>query len=252
MLRRFCALLLAVLALTMVRAADPPEDLQLANAAYRSGKYAEAITGYRSLLSAGYRSADLYYNLGSSYLKNRELGPAILYLERARLLAPSDPDIQHNLELARQQLTDDISEVPSFFLSRWWEQWALAASATFWSVLGLLLVWLGLAGLGLWQIGRERAWRKKGFLWGLPLLLLGIVPLLLGFSRVQMIEDSPFAIIQAAKTTLYTAPDTASEALFPLHEGTKVALLDRIGEWYKVRLLNGDQGWLSREHLLQI
>ncbi len=252
MLRRFCGLILASLWLVNLFAADPPQELQLANAAYRSGKYAEAIKGYEALLAADYRSADLYYNLGSSYIQHQELGRGILFLERAYLLAPRDTDIQHNLNLARQQLQDDISEVPSFFLLSWWNSWALGASALVWSILGLLLVWGGIAGLVLWQIGRERQWRKRGFLWGLPLLLLGLIPLLLAFTRVQITENSPYAILQNSEIMLYNAPDQASEELFKLHEGTKVEIIDRIGEWNKVRLLNGDQGWLARETMIQI
>ena len=66
-------------------------------------------------MQAGWVSADLYYNLGTSYLQTKSIGPAILNLERALVRASGDADILYNLQLARESLRDDISEVPEFF-----------------------------------------------------------------------------------------------------------------------------------------
>ncbi len=252
MLKKLAALLFLSIVMLRGLVANPQEDLQLANAAYQSGDFSKAIGAYVALVDAGWQSADLYYNLGTSYLQEQELGRAILYLERALLQAPGEEDIQHNLRLAQEQLKDDISEVPPFFLSRWWRSWSIAVSANAWGIIGLLLVWLGVAGLALWLLGWQRIWRKWGFLGGFPLLLLGLIPIFLAFSRMGLEQESTVAILQETEMTLYTAPDDASTALFELHEGTKVEIIDQIGEWYKVRLLNGDQGWLLAQYAERI
>ena len=41
-----------------------------------------------------------------------------------------------------------------------------------------------------------------------------------------------------------SAPDAGSTDLFVLHAGVRVDLLDRVGEWRKVRLADGKVGWL--------
>lgn len=231
---------------------SPQVLFQKANKAYRDGQFSEAVKIYEQLLTEQWASADLYYNLGSSYLQLNRLGPAILYLERAFLQSPGDEDISHNLEVARSRLTDDISEIPPFFLSCWWQNASLAASATLWAILGLLLLVLGAAGLLRWMTAPSREQRKRGFLLGLPLLLLGFIPILLAFNRQQLEENSDFAILQAPEVALQAAPDEGSSVVFDLHEGTKVRILDAIGEWYKVRLPNGDQGWLPEEAMERI
>lgn len=223
---------------------SPQIIFQKANKAYQDGEYSAAVVAYEQLLAKKWASADLYYNLGSSYLQIDRMGPAILYLERALIQAPGEEDISHNLELARSRLQDDISEIPLFFLTRWWQNMSLAASATVWAILGLLLLFLGAAGLFRWMTGTTREQRKQGFLFGLPLLVLGFIPILLAFNRLQLEENSSFAILQAQEVALQAAPDEGSTVVFNLHEGTKVKILDEIGEWYKVRLPNGDQGWL--------
>ena len=46
-------------------------------------------------------SADGLYNLANSYARAGKPGLAVLYYERAALLAPDDPDIRANLENVR-------------------------------------------------------------------------------------------------------------------------------------------------------
>ena len=34
------------------------------------------------------------------------------------------------------------------------------------------------------------------------------------------------------------------DAIFVLHEGTKVYVLDQVGSWYNIELADGRQGWI--------
>ncbi len=218
--------------------------LEEANEAFRKRQYAEAIEGYEALLGEGYYSEALHYNLGNSYYRHGQLGKAILHYERARLLAPGDSDIRHNLAVARAALQDELAPLPEFFLYRWWDALRQLLSPAGWSLIGLLLLWAGAAGLGLWRLGRLRRHRKWGFVAGLSLLLLSVLPFALASSRQNQLLDSGLAVILSEETTLRSAPDALSQDMLPLHEGTTVELLDRIGDWYKVRLPNGEEGWL--------
>jgi len=56
---------------------------------------------------------------------------------------------------------------------------------------------------------------------------------------------NPSGVILSKETTLRIGPEKASPAIRTLHEGTKVAYLDKIGTWDKVRLSNGQEGWLE-------
>jgi uncharacterized protein YgiM (DUF1202 family) len=35
--------------------------------------------------------------------------------------------------------------------------------------------------------------------------------------------------------------------LFNIHEGTTFSILDSDGNWYKIELIDGKQGWIPRE-----
>ena len=76
--------------------------LDQANQRFAAGDYAGAATAYDQLLATEGPRASLFYNLGNSYQRLGQYGPAILAYERARLLTPRDPDLLANLTLARK------------------------------------------------------------------------------------------------------------------------------------------------------
>ncbi|MFN7117990.1 MAG: tetratricopeptide repeat protein [Saprospiraceae bacterium] len=241
-----CALVIAL------QAADPTAQLASANAAYQQNDFAGAIQQYEALLQKGYHSEALYYNLGNSYYRTNNLGKAVLNYERALLLDPNDTDIQHNLSLVRDRLPDEIDALPTFFLARWWNGLSGWLSAQYWSIMTIGLVWLSVAGLTLWLLGSARRYKKIGFIAGLSLLVLSLLTFALAGSRNQTIANSNRAVVQAKEIVLRSAPDEASKAVFTLHAGTTIQLLDQIGKWHKVVLQNGEQGWLPDASFEQI
>ena len=93
------------------------------NQRYQDGDFDGALERYARILDDGLESGELYYNIGNTYFKLNELGPAILYYERARRLMPGDDDLVANLELARSMTADQITLLPEFWLFRavgWW------------------------------------------------------------------------------------------------------------------------------------
>jgi tetratricopeptide (TPR) repeat protein len=73
-----------------------------ANQQFKAGDFAGAAAAYEKILAAEGPRASVFYNLGNSYQSLKQYGPAILAYERARLLAPRDPDLLANLALARK------------------------------------------------------------------------------------------------------------------------------------------------------
>ena len=238
-------LLLSFFGLTLYCSSAQVESLfQQANEAYSEKAYAKAIELYGQLVEQDYQSVELYYNLGNSYFKQQELGRAILFFEKALLLDPDDEDARHNLQLARSLTKDDIAVLPPFFLARWWGGIRQLNSGLGWALVSILVLWLGIAGLVIWLVARERQRKKLGFILGGVLILLSVFFLALARSQSQIEDHNNMAIVLAKETSLKSAPDEESTELLLLHEGAKVELLDQIGSWSKVRLMNGEQGWL--------
>ena len=232
--------------------ADPQEQFDAANNAYQQGHYDKAIQDYETILKTGVFSKEIYFNLGNCYFKTKQLGLAVLNYERALKIAPNDEDTQFNLNIIREQLEDDLDVIGSFFLKDWWRALHQFLSSTTWSILTILTLWAGIAGILLWLFGTSRKLKKRGFISGFVLLALSIFLYFIANSQADYEENTHFAILLEKETPLKNGPDKESSEILPIHEGLKVELLDQIGDWYKVKLSNGEQGWLPKSAIARI
>ncbi|MEZ5021316.1 MAG: hypothetical protein R2756_14575 [Bacteroidales bacterium] len=106
---------------------------------YSSGDYSGAAAIYRKLWEEGFRSEDLLYNTGNAFFKAGDNATAILFYERAKLMAPADEDIDYNLQIARSRITDRFETVPQLFFVRWFDFLALLTSTNIWAVTALAM-----------------------------------------------------------------------------------------------------------------
>ncbi len=235
-----------------VAQSEEQSTFQSANQAFSNKNYDHAIQLYESILGKDIQSPELYFNLGNCFFQKKEWGKTILNYERALLLDPNDPEILQNLELAKSETIDEIAVLPNFFLARWWVQVRDLTHSGLWSIFGILLFWVGIAGIILWILGKERQQRKRGFLGGMTILGLSLVVFALAYSSYQVQQKSGSAIIMSKETSLKTLPDEISNEILPLHEGIKVEIIEKVTSWYKVRLDNGEVGWIIQSDLEEI
>ena len=60
------------------------------------------------------------------------------------------------------------------------------------------------------------------------------------------------AIVIAPVASIKSSPGDAGKSIFVLHEGTKVSILDDLGEWRKIELSDGRQGWVLDNSIEEI
>ncbi len=226
-------------------AQSPEVVFQQANQLYQQGKIAEARDQYESILKNGYVSGDLYYNLGNAYYKSGNIPRAILFYERAVRLMPGDDDLRHNLQLANLMITDRIEPTPRLFLWDAWENVKAAVSlrTATWMAYGAYL--LVIAAVGSFVLAPSYRARKSALTAGLSAAVVLIVLVTLFFGKLSDTTRSDEAILQAAIVTVKNSPDEKSSDAFVLHGGVKVQIIDRVGDWVKVRLVDGKVGWME-------
>lgn len=235
-----------------LQAADAQQVFEEANSAYTAGNYAIAIEKYEAILNQKVFSKELYYNLGNSYYKLNKIGKAVLYYEKALRIAPSDSDIKHNLYLTKSRIVEDIEPVSSIFLVRWWRSLRGSLSPDTWSSIALLFLWIGISGIGFWLLGQERLIKKRGFIVGATLIPLSIFPFLLANDAQSIANIDYMGVITVQESPYRTSPDANTPPVSVLHEGIKVQILDKIGQLIKVRLPNGEEGWLAENTVERI
>lgn len=224
-----------------------------ANAAYAEGQWDVAASGYEMISGMGLESAALYCNAGNAYAKSGNVPMAILYYERALKADPSYEDAAYNLGLMNSRIQDRIDPVPEFFLKKWLKDISYLMDSDAWAIVTLVLLAAVLAMFLLFLLAPSVAGRRTGFFTGIVLLVF--MSFALGFSvsqkKAYMAADK--AIVMRPVVSVKSSPSAeASKDLFILHEGTKVTVLDQVGNWNNISLADGRQGWISASDLERI
>lgn len=245
----------AVLGTLCLLLAAAPADAQNAffdegNRLYQAGDFNGALDRYRRILDAGLESGDLHYNIGNTYFRLGALGPAILHYERARRLMPGDDDLLANLVLARSLTADEIVPRPRFWLFRLVDWWVglLPRAGLLWLV---ALAWVtavaGAALVVLRPAARTGAWARRTALTAAAVTVVFGVNLVV---REMDLGAAAEAIVMADEAQVQSAPsDDPALRIFAVHEGAKVRMDRRSGDWVEIVLEDGSVGWMRTRHL---
>ncbi len=225
----------------------PDEAFALANELYLEGRFEDAILVYEQIIKSGLHSPELYYNLGNAWYRSNRIPHAILNYERAALLSPGDDDIRFNLELARSHLRDRIEELPGFFLNRWWRGVRDIMSTPGWAVLSISAFTGMLVFMAVFLMVSSKTIKQIFFWFSILIFLVSVLSFSLGLDQRNYIKNYNGAIVFAQSVSVKSSPDVNSTDLFIIHEGTKVWVEETIGDWYAVRLSDGNKGWLKKE-----
>ena len=209
---------------------------------YKTGDYASAAAGFSAIAETGVHNGKLYYNLGNAYLKNNDLGRAVLWYERASKLLPGDPDLKFNLAYARSLAKDAPEEMvsPLVRIFFFWK-YQLSHRAVVLLAIGLnLLFWIALAA---WRLTRRRGLRRLAQVLVFPALVFIL-------TACQNYYESTFrqsAVVLPGEVSVRSGLEETSTELFKLHAGAQVRVVRTLDDHYQVRFSIEKIGWVSRQ-----
>ena len=231
------------------------QSLEAGNTAYAEKNYDKAIEIYESLIAEGKTAPELHYNLGNAYYMNQALGKSILHYEKALKFKPNYEDAKFNLEIARNQIIDRIEQIPDFFLTAWFSDVFRGTSAGQWGWGAIAGIWLSLLAAMALVITPQLRTKRLSFYLGLAGAILGVSMLALSLMRLQRQQKQTEAIILSSNTFVKEAPNGTTD-LLQLHEGTKVQLLEHLGEWSQIEIsgiaIGEVKGFIKKKDLGEI
>jgi tetratricopeptide (TPR) repeat protein len=239
-----------LISITFVIAGEVPADTlwNRANSHYSNGNYQEAAHLYEQILNENGESAEIYFNLGNACFKQNLLGAAHLNYERARRLAPANPDILHNLDFVKAMQIDKIDEVQDVFITTWLDDTMNVFAGNTWSIVFLTLTVLSLLLLSFFIFSQTSRIRKLSFTAFCLFLLLSAASFYLGYRQRNQTLNRSEAIIFSTEVVVKSTPNNSGSDLFIIHEGLKVRIIDKQGNYYRIMLDDGkSQGWIPRE-----
>ncbi len=224
-------------------AADVVQLFKEANQLYADGKFTEAVKTYEKAAQVK-PTAEIYYNLGNAYFKNKELGKAILNYERARKLDPRDPDIISNLSYANRLIEYKIEDKRNWYIRKlseligyfkYEECWPLFLVSYFVFLVNLLISFI-----------RKRPLFGKLTTVLFSFVIISALPLVLKFAQTGMSDEAVTTVKQAE---VRYGPSTLDQIAFRLAEGLKVSVHDHKQDWYRIRLRDGRSGWVPESDI---
>ena len=249
-MKRFIYTILMVLFAASVFAQT---DLLLkANEHYSKEEYKQAIDVYNQILVTSMESPEVYFNLGNAYYKTNQFTLAILNYERAKLLAPDDEDVNFNLLVANQKVVDSIQELPGIFVVRWWNALVNSQSTDTWAIISILSFIVFLVLLGFYFFAKTGDVKRVSFWLGCSLLALTIFTWSFAAKQKSNVVNHSSAIVMQPTVTVKSSPSEKGTNLFVIHEGLKVKITDKLGDWIEIRLADGNKGWLLAESVERI
>ena len=216
---------------------------------FTAGNYKDALAQWVDIYNAGYRSAELDYNIGNAYFKLNNIPGAILFYERAYLLKPADEDITYNLNIARTLVVDRFEEIPELFFVKWYNILSLILPADAWAKISIITFVLCFLMLSVYFYSSVYRYKVIGFWMAVLLFLISATSLALAARNKSLVHDSHKAIIYTPSVNGKSSPDSSGTDLFILHEGTKVTIEDEVSDWYEIRLSDGNKGWIPANTL---
>jgi tetratricopeptide (TPR) repeat protein len=216
---------------------------------YTASNYEEALKEWMDIYNTGYRSAELDYNIGNAYFKLNNVPGAILFFERARLLKPADNNINYNLQIARTLVVDKFEEIPELFFVRWFDFLSLLLPTNTWAVISFVSFILSLILLSVYIYSSGYRLKVLGFWAALLFLIISASSLAFTIRNKSLVFDSNKAVIFTPSLNGKSSPDNSGTDLFILHEGSKVTIEDHVGDWYEIKLSDGNKGWVPSNSL---
>ncbi len=222
------------------------------NEFYQKGKYDLAVKEYESVLASNRQSAQLYFNLGNSYYKLNELAPAIYNYEKALVLEPMNKEVLNNIKFAQKRTIDEIKVIPKVGFGKLVRDFTGNYTYNTWAWISVTFAFLFM----LFFLGyyfSPRVITKRLFFFGMfvAILLILISVASAIFEKDHFMNERP-AIVFAASAEVRSEPQSASNAIFILHEGTKVYVEETLKNWKKIQLTDGTEGWIDSKAIKEV
>jgi tetratricopeptide (TPR) repeat protein len=237
----FMVVMLGLWTLPQPLKADVAGDFTRAVQLYQSGQYLQAAHHFEAVAAQKIRNPYLYYNLGNAYLKAGDIGQAVLWYERSKLIHPNNPDLVYNLTYANSRVKDKRSSGLDYMdLLFFWDK-LVGIRTIQYTAIALSIVFFGWAGLC--TVKRKPVFSGTGVLLlallGLSICLFGVTYYKQAFVRT--------AVIVASEASVRSGTTDSATVLFSLHAGTKVNVRQTMPGYVKIEFSKDRVGWVTMD-----
>jgi len=206
--------------------------------------YQEAILHYEAIVKeGGVRNGKLYYDIGNAYFRIGDVGRAILNYKRAELFMQNDPNLEQNLDYARNRRADriEVQQREKVLKTLFFIHYDIPSRVK----LFIFAISFG----ALWVSAAARIYLRTGWLKLVVIVGAAVSGIFLASLVVDSVSfaRSPEGVVTAQETVGRMGDADTYQQSFkePLHAGAEFTLLEKRPGWWHIELENGDRTWIS-------
>ncbi|WP_428231012.1 tetratricopeptide repeat protein [Flavobacterium sp.] len=228
-------------------------SFEKANALYHKGQYQQAVDVYESIIKKDKQhSAELYFNLGNSYYKLNQVAPSIYNYEKALVLKPHDPETLNNLKFAKKLTIDEIKEIPKVGFAKLIQNFTGIFDYNIWAKISIGIAFAFLLSFIGYYFSQLTLSKRIYFVGMFVLLVALLLSVFAGMSEKNHFNNDRPAIVFAELSEVRSEPQKAGTALLLLHEGAKVYVMETVGQWKRIELTDGTEGWIDGSTIKEV
>lgn len=216
---------------------------------YKKGEIEKAIEAYRKIESQAVISSELYYNLGNCYYKLNKVGATIYNYEKSLQLDPLNEDAANNLVFAKRLTIDRIEELPKSVFQKLNTNYLQKYSYNQWAIISCGFSLCTAAFFLLFYFAHHSSRKRVYFTLSIVCFVCFVTSMSITHNQYNFAKNEIYAIVFSEKVDVKNGPTVNSENIFTLHEGTKVKVLDTVGQWKKIKLVDGEIGWIAAKEI---
>jgi len=222
-----------------------------ANLAASRGDYDQAFAGYHTLIDAGVRDPDVFFNLGTAFAQSGDYPRAVLNYERSLVLRPNDEKTARNLHQAEKALEERRAEAEGEAMIERRTSIGEAVYGRFTEDgLALLLLFANLSFFSClsWAwVARRRSGALIGASVGTAIFLLFAAT---GIGvKSGVFRDGPRAVALSDRVPLREGPDSEARIRAEARGGDRVEVVGADRDFLKLRAVSGEEGWASADEV---
>ena len=209
-----------------------------------------ALEKYDEIINTGYNSAELYYNIANTYYKLDEVAPSILFYKRTLKLDPSFDDAIFNLKMAKLKSVDKFDTIPETFFFKFWKSFSSVFSIYQWSITAIVLAFITSIFFIIFLFNSSTTIKRFSFVISLSSIILMFTAVFISHQQDVWQKANKQGVIMVENSYIKVAPDDNSEDSFILHEGTEIIVIDNVGDWLRIKLVDGKKGWIHQSNIM--
>ena len=215
------------------------------NDSYNKNQFDVSVIAYENILSQGFYSADLYYNLGNAYYRLEDFANARWSYEMGINIDPRNKDMIHNLMLTKKKIPNTIETpdsqilnlINNFLTSFTYGDFVLFSS--------IMLLLYSICFI-IYRLMPSKPIFVSYYIF-IVLFFIGT-----SFSVIKFLweRNNNFGIILNDETKLYSAPFLNENIKISIFfSGNKVKIEQTTDKWIEISSIDGRKGWIRLEDI---